>query len=143
MISGVFEGAVALFLGIIGAIYIAGQVRANATRNQEDISSIKVMIKEYQECTQTLIEKNMEDMRDLLDTNKEHQADALSREVSHLKDLISMMSNETRSDLQRLEIRQNESNNIKERTALLEASLKALHHRLDIEPPINIHEREE
>ena len=140
MISGVFEGAVALFLAIVGAIYIAGQVRANATRNQADINDIKGMIKEYQECTQTLIEKNMEDMKDLLDTNKEHQADALSREVSHLKDLISFTNNETRADIQRLQNEQRESNNLKAKILLMQSSLKALHHRLDIEPPVIIEE---
>ena len=135
MISGVFEGVVALFLGILGAIYIAGQIRANAARNQEDINDIKDMIKEYQETTQSLIEKNMSDMKALLDTNKEHQKENLEKEVSHIKDILNMSSAETRADIQRLENAQKESNNLKMKIAVLMQSVKSLHHRLDIDPP--------
>ena len=134
MISGVIEGGIALLLGIIGGVFIIGQINANAKRNADDIGTIKGMIKDYQENMKAMIEKNMQDTRVLLDTNKEHQREALEREISHIKDLINISSSETREDIKRLEQRQAESNRIKERIALAEASLKSLHKRMDIEP---------
>ena len=41
-----------------------------------------------------------------------------------------------REDIKRLESAQRSSNKIKERLAIAESSLKSLHHRLDIDPPI-------
>ena len=138
MLSGMIEGGVALFVAIAGGIYIIGQIRENAKRNEQDINDIKAMIKEYQEGITEMISKNLSDMKALLDSNKEHQRDALNREISHIKDLISISSAETREDIKRLQAEQKESNRLKERMVLAEASLKSLHHRLDIDPPIII-----
>lgn len=142
MFSGVIEGGIALLLGIIGGVFIIGQMNANAKRNADDIGVIKGMIKDYQENMKAMIEKNMQDTKNLLDTNKEHQREALEREISHIKDLINISSSETREDIKRLEQRQAESNRVKERIALAEASLKSLHKRMDIEP-INLKYEEE
>lgn len=136
MLSGAFEGAVALLLGIVGAIYIFGQVKENAKRNERDISTIKEMMREFQESMMELLSKNMKDMKDLLDTQKENQRESLEREVSHLKDLISISSAETREDIKRLQAEQKESNNLKMKIAVLSQSVKSLHHRLDLDPPI-------
>ena len=51
------------------------------------------------------------------------------------------MSNaETRADIQRLELEQKESNNLKTKIAILSQSVKSLHHRLDVDPPALLEE---
>ena len=77
----------------------------------------------------------MADMQVLIDENKIAQNEALSREVSHLKDIYNISCNETRADIQRLEMAQKSSNRVRERLAIAESSLRSLHHRLDIDPP--------
>lgn len=135
MITGVMEAGVALALGVIGGVYIIGQMNAHEERNKEDIETIKKMIKDSQESMKSMMTTNILDMRALLDTNKEHQKENLEREINHLKDLIHISGTETREDIKRLEARQAEANHIKERLALAESSLKSLHRRLDIDPP--------
>ena len=138
MVSGVVEGGLAVLIALIGAAVIFGQVRENAKRNEDDINSIKVMMKEFQDSMMDLLSNNMSDMKALLDTQKEHQKEALEREITHLKDLIAISSNETRADIQRLQQEQKESNNLKTKLAILTQSVKSLHHRLDLDPPATI-----
>ena len=138
MVSGVVEGGMAILIALIGAAVIFGQVRENAKRNEDDINSIKVMMKEFQDSMMDLLSNNMSDMKALLDTQKEHQKEALEREITHLKDLIAISSNETRADIQRLQQEQKESNNLKTKLAILTQSVKSLHHRLDLDPPATI-----
>ena len=142
ILSGALEAGVALFLGIAGGIYIIGALNANAKRNTKDIEAIKVMIRDYQESVKEAVMKNMADMKALIDASKDQQNDSLNREISHIKDLIAMTSNETREDIKRLEARQAESNRVKERLAIAENSLRSLHKRLDVGPPINLHDSE-
>ena len=142
IISGALEAGVALFLGIAGGIYIIGALNANAKRNTKDIEAIKVMIRDYQESVKEAVMKNMADMKALIDASKDQQRDSLNREISHIKDILNMSSMETREDIKRLEAAQRESNKIKERLAIAENSLKSLHKRLDVEPPINLHDSE-
>lgn len=143
IISGALEAGVALLLGVIGGVYIIGQINANAKRNTEDIEAIKTMIREYQKNVKDIIMKNMSDMKSLIDASKDQQRDSLNREISHIKDILNMSSVETREDIKRLEAAQRESNKIKERLAIAENSLKSLHKRLDIEPPIDFHKHDE
>jgi chromosome segregation ATPase len=138
MVSGVIEGGMAILIALIGAAVIFGQVRENAKRNEDDINSIKTMMKEFQDSMMDLLSNNMSDMKALLDTQKEHQKEALEREITHLKDLIAISSNETRADIQRLQQEQKESNNLKTKLAILTQSVKSLHHRLDLDPPATI-----
>lgn len=136
MISGgVIEGGATLIVAIIGGIFIFGQMKSNAERNAADIEVIKNMMHEFQRDMKDMITKNMSDMKELLDTNKENQRDALNREISHIKDMIAMTSNETREDIKRLEMRQDQANHLREKYAILAQSVKSLHKRLDIEPP--------
>lgn len=57
----------------------------------------------------------------------------LQGEIQMLKEKNEMEFKGIKDDINRLEVKQSESNNIKERTALLEASLKSLHKRIDKE----------
>ena len=141
--SGLIEGGATLIVALIGGIFIFGQLKSSAERNAADIEAIKDMMHSFQEDMKDMITKNMSDMKTMIDANKENQRDSLEREISHIKDLLNVNSTETREDIKRLEVAQRESNKIKERIALAEASLKSLHKRLDIEPPLVIHEREE
>ena len=136
--GGIIEGGAALAVALIGGIFIFGQLKSSAERNASDIEAIKVMMHEYQEDMKSMIAKNMADMKAMIDANKENQRDALNREISHIKDMIAMTSNETREDIKRLEMKQEESNHARERLALVEASLRSLHKRLDIEPPLKM-----
>lgn len=124
-------------LGMVcGGVYIVGRLEANAKANKEAIeSSVKI---NQQAITQLadLFNRNMKDMKDLLQLNKEQQRDALNREISHIKDLISISNTEMREDIKMLREEQQKSNRIKERLAIAESSLKSLHHRLDIDPPV-------
>lgn len=137
--GGIIEGGAALAVALFGAIFIFGQLKSNSERNAEDIGAIKTMMHEFQEDMRQLISKNLADVKQLIELNKENQRDTLNREITHIKDIIAMTSSETREDIQRLEAAQKESNKIKERLALAESSLRSLHRRLDIEPPINLH----
>ena len=136
----IWEGLIALLIGLITAVFIFGQVKENARKNEQDINTIKEMMATFQESIIDLLSKNMAEMRDLLDTQKEHQKEALEREIAHLKDLIAISSNETRADIQRLQAEQKESNNLKTKIAVLMQSVKSLHHRLDIDPPVLLEE---
>ena len=136
--GGIIEGSVALAVALFGAIFIFGQVKSNAERNASDIEVIKTMMKEFQEDMKKMMVKNMEDMRQLIELNKLHQKESVEKEIAHLKDLISLTNSETRADIQRLQNEQRESNNLKAKILLMQSSLKALHHRLDIDPPIII-----
>lgn len=141
--GGIIEGGAAIIIAGLGCAAIFGQIKTNAERNTRDIEAIKIMIKEYQEATQNLIANNMKDMKNLIDENKFHQKESLEREISHIKDLLNVSSMETREDIKRLEAAQRESNKIKERIALAEASLRSLHKRLDIESPTILRERDD
>ena len=90
MISGVLEGGIALLVAICTAIFIFGQMRENARKNESDISDIKRMISDYQKNTQELLEKSMDDMKELLNTNRLNQKEALEREISHVQNLITL-----------------------------------------------------
>lgn len=138
--GGIVEGGATLLVAVLGGIFIFGQIKNNAERNATDIEAIKNMMHDFQKDMKDLIVKNMQDMRELLDANKEHQKESLEREIAHIKDLLNVSSAETREDIKRLEAAQRESNRIKERIALAEASLKSLHKRMDIEPPMILHE---
>ena len=136
MISGgIIEGGATLIVAIIGGIFIFGQMKSNAERNAADIEVIKNMMYEFQKDMKDMITKNMKDVKDLIDTNKIIQNENLNREIAHLKDLINISNAETRADIQRLELEQKESNNVKMKVAILSQSVKSLHHRLDVEPP--------
>lgn len=121
------EAGLEIIGAIAGGIYIIARLEATNKANKEAIDSLTELIKQ-----------NMKDTKDLLQMNKEQQKDALSREITHLKDLINLNNNEMRADIQRLDASQRASNLIKERLAIAENSLKSLHHRLDVEPPINL-----
>lgn len=113
-------------LGVIaGGIFLAGRMEATTKANQEAIAQLAELIKQH-----------MKDTKDMIQLSKDYQRETLSREISHIKDLISISNNEMREDIKRLEKAQRESNRVKERLAIAESSLKSLHHRLDIEPPI-------
>lgn len=143
MISGgIIEGGATLIVAIIGGIFIFGQMKSNAERNAADIEGIKTMMHEFQKDMKDMITKNMSDMRELLDANKEHQKESLEREIAHIKDMIAMTSNETREDIKRLEMRQDQANHLREKYAVLAQSVKSLHKRLDIEPPTLLNEGE-
>lgn len=136
MISGAVEGGIALLVALAGGILLIGQIRENAKRNEEDINDIKTMLHENQETTLSLLEKSMEDVKQLLDREKNNSREALQNEISHLRELVNINASETRADIQRLQAEQEKSNNIKMKVALLTSSVKALHHRLDIDPPV-------
>jgi len=138
--GGLFEGLAAIAIAVAGGLVIIGQLKNNAERNAADIEAIKTMMHEFQEDMKAMIVKNLTDVKQLIELNKENQRDALNREITHIKDMIAMTSSETREDIKRLEIRQDQANRVKERLALAEASLRSLHKRLDIEPPINLHD---
>ena len=90
MLSGVFEGAVGLFIALVGGIYVIGQIKSNAERNAADIEAIKVMMHEFQEDMKALIERNLNDVKGMIDSNKETQRESLEREVSHIKDILNI-----------------------------------------------------
>ncbi len=146
MISGAVEGGIALLIAICGAFALFGQIKENAKRNEEDIQSIsrrneedikaiKDMIEKYQRLTHDLLEKSMFDMKQLLDADKEHQRETMNVEILHLRDLISITNNEIRDDIKRLEVTQLEVNRFREKLALVCASVKSLHKRLDLQVP--------
>ena len=135
MISGVVEGGFALLIAVITAVFIFGQIKENARKNEQDISDIKEMISGYQKNMQELLEKSMDDMKELLNTNRINQKEALEREIQHVQSLISLTTQEVHEDIRRIESKLEEVNKVREKIAILSQSVKSLHHRLDIDPP--------
>lgn len=121
---------------IAGGIFIVGKIDATTKANQDALHAATNTNQQAISQLAHLFSKNMEDMKGLIQLHKEQQSDALNREISHIKDLISISNTEMREDIKRLESAQRSSNKIKERLAIAESSLKSLHHRLDIDPPI-------
>lgn len=136
MVAGIVEGGIALVIAVAGGILLIGQIKENARKNEADIGTIKEMLHDYQESMFTLISKNMDDMKQLLDREKSNSREAWQNEIAHLRELVNINANETRADIQRLQAEQEKSNNIKMKVALLTSSVKALHHRLDIDTPV-------
>ena len=134
MLSGVIEGGAALLIAIFGAVFLVGQIKENAKRNQEDIEAIKKMIADYQEDMKISIERYQDDMKDLLDKEKENSRDSLSREIMHIRETLSMNINEIRGDIRRLEQSQNENAKLREEVIILRQAVKSLHRRLDVDP---------
>ena len=134
MISGFFEGLCAITIASVGGIYIIGQIKENSRRNQEDIEAIKTMIHEYQEDMKEMLKNNIDDMKVLIDKEKNSSRESLKNEITHLRELVNINASETRADIQRLQMEQKESNNLKMKVAVLTSSVKALHKRLDLEP---------
>ena len=131
-------------LGVIsGGIYLVGKIDANTKANQEALNAATATNQKAIAQLADLLKQNMHDMKEMIQMQKEQQRENLNREISHIKDLISISNNEMREDIKRLENAQREANRVKERTALLESSLRSLHKRLDIEPPLSISKEEE
>lgn len=124
-------------LGMIGgAVYLVSKVEANTKANKE---ALEVATRINQDAIAQLanqIGKNMEGMKELLQINKEQQRDVLNREISHIKDLISISNTEMREDIKRLEQEQKKSNEARDRLALIAASVRSLHKRLDLDPSL-------
>ena len=95
MISWVLEGGIAFLVAIGTSIFIFGQMRENARKNESDISDIKKMISDYQKNTQELLEKSMDDMKELLNTNRLNQKEALERDYNNRLSLIEKNINMT------------------------------------------------
>lgn len=131
-------------IGVIaGGIFIVGKIDANTKANQEALNTATQTNQQAISQLANLFNKNMEDMKGLIQLHREQQSDTLNREISHIKDLISISNTEMREDIKRLEQEQKKSNRIKERLAIAESSLKSLHHRLDIEPPTLMDNKED
>ena len=133
--TGLIEGGIALLIALAGGLILFGQIRENAKRNAEDIKAIKEMIEKYQENMQTTLTKSLADMKELFEVDKVHQRESFNAELHHIKDLISMTNSELREDIKRVEEKQQEVTKFRERLALLTASVRAIHKRLDIDIP--------
>ena len=124
-------------IGVIaGGIFIVGKIEANTKANQEALHTATQTNQQAIAQLANLFNKNMEDMKGLIQLHREQQSDALNREISHIKDLISISNTEMREDIKRLQEAQNRANHLQERIALINASVKSLHKRLDLDPPI-------
>ena len=143
MISGFIEGLCALVIAGGGMAVLIGQLKENAKTNKEAIEEIKDMVIKGQEDTKEIIKENMQEMKDALNDQKEDQALALAHEISHVKDTLSITINEIRDDIRRLEMNQNETIRLREDLSLLKQSVRALHHRLDLDVPENIKHHED
>ena len=146
MIGSIIEASIALAIAIGSAIYAVGGVNANNKSNEKAIEDLKdAMIQGQDELRKTIlqyheqmidmIEKNMSDMKEMLDKEKNNSREALQNEIAHLRELVNINAMETRADIQRLQLEQKESNNLKTKVALISSSVRALHHRLDLDPP--------
>ena len=138
--SGMVEGIIALVIAVITAVFIFGQIKENARKNEQDIGDIKDMISDYQKNMQELLEKSMGDMKELLNTNRINQKEALEREIHHVQSLISLTTQEVHEDIRRIETKLEEVNKVREKVALLSQSVRSLHKRLDIEVPSTLEE---
>lgn len=128
---------------IAGGIFIVGKIDATTQANHDALTAATNTNQQAIAQLANLFNKNMEDIKGLIQLHKEQQREVLNREISHIKDLISISNTETREDIKRLELAQQRSNRVKERLAIAESSLKSLHHRLDIEPPALISDKDE
>ena len=133
--TGAIEGIIALLVAVGTAIFIFGQVKESANASKEAIEEIKDMVIKSQEDLKEMLTKSVTDMKEMLDKEKNNSREALQNEIAHLRELVNINASETRADIQRLQQEQKESNNLKTKVALISSSVKALHHRLDLDPP--------
>ena len=138
IISGMLEGGIALFIAIVAAAVVVGQMKESARTNKEAIEEIKKLFEKSQEENKELLRQNMQDVKAMLDEQKDDQNEALSREILHVKDTLNLTINEIRDDIRRLEMNQNENAKLREEVILLRSSVKSLHKRLDVEIPDSI-----
>lgn len=138
VISGMLEGGIALFIAIVAAAVVVGQMKESARTNKEAIEEIKKLFEKSQEENKELLRQNMQDVKAMLDEQKDDQNEALSREILHVKDTLNLTINEIRDDIRRLEMNQNENAKLREEVILLRSSVKSLHKRLDVEIPDSI-----
>ena len=124
-------------IGVIaGGIFIVGKIDATTKANHDALTAATNTNQQALAQLANLVSKNMEDMKGLIQLHRDQQNDALNREISHIKDLISISNTEMREDIKRLQQAQSKANHLQERIALINASVKSLHKRLDLDPPI-------
>lgn len=141
--SGAFEGLCALVIAIGGAIYVVGQVKENSRKNEKDIAEMKESMLKCQSDMKELMVQNIQDVKDMLEDNKENAHNSLITEIQHIKETWTLSINEIREDIRRLEMNQSETVRLREDLSLLKQSVRALHHRLDLDIPDNIKHHED
>ena len=143
MIASILEASVALAIAVGSAIYAVGGVNANNKRNEKAIEELKQAMLQCQGDMKDIMVQNMQDVKDMLEENKENARNSLFTEVQHIKETLSLTINEIRDDIRRLEQSQNENARMREELSLLKQSVRAIHHRLDLEIPDHIKSHED
>ena len=138
VMSGMLEGGIALFIAIVAAAVVVGQMKESAKANKDAIEEIKKMFEKSQEENKELLRQNMQDVKDMLDAQKDDQNAAMSKEIAHVRENLTLTISEIRDDIRRLELSQNENAKLREELILLRSSVKSLHKRLDVEIPDSI-----
>ena len=138
MLASILEASVALAIAVGSAIYAVGGVNANNKRNEKAIEELKSSMIQCQGDMKEIMVQNMQDVKDMLEDNKENARSSLVAEISHIRETLDLNIREIRDDIRRLEQSQNENARMREELSLLKQSVRAIHHRLDLEIPDHI-----
>ena len=143
MITSIIEAGVALAVAVGSAIYAVGGVNANNKRNEKAIEDMKQSMLKCQSDMKEIMVQNIQDVKEMLEDNKENARNSLITEIQHIKETWTLSINEIREDIRRLEMNQSETIRLREDLSLLKQSVRALHHRLDLDVPDHIKAHED
>ena len=143
MITSIIEAGVAFAIAVGSAIYAVGGVNANNKRNEKAIEEMKESMLKCQSDMKEIMVQNIQDVKDMLEDNKENARNSLITEIKHIKETWTLSINEIREDIRRLEMNQSETIRLREDLSLLKQSVRALHHRLDLDIPDHIKTHED
>lgn len=143
MITSIIEAGVALAVAVGSAIYAVGGVNANNKRNEKAIEDMKQSMLKCQSDMKEIMLQNIQDVKEMLEDNKENARNSLITEIQHIKETWTLSINEIREDIRRLEMNQSETIRLREDLSLLKQSVRALHHRLDLDVPDHIKTHED
>lgn len=143
MITSIIEAGVALAVAVGSAIYAVGGVNANNKRNEKAIEEMKESMLKCQSDMKEIMIQNIQDVKEMLENNKENARNSLITEIQHIKETWTLSINEIREDIRRLEMNQSETIRLREDLSLLKQSVRALHHRLDLDVPDHIKTHED
>jgi len=98
---------------IASAVYFVTKVEAGNKSNKE------------------FFEQAVGHLKELIQLNEKNTKENTEKEIKHLKEFVVDKIDEVKEDIGRLEKKQEESNQIKERLVVVEQSTKSFHKRMD------------
>ena len=123
-------------IGFVGtAVYFVAKVEASTDANKEALEASTKANKEALDASsksnKEALTESVGHLKELIQLNDKNSKDNMNQEIGHLKEFFESKITDVKEDIGRLEKKQEESNQIKERLVVQEQSGKSLHKRVD------------